>query len=64
MKLLTAISNKHAPIKNMTKLKSPWIDEVLENVMVESDEAKGMANKSDCTNERQMYYTLRHDYTE
>ena len=46
MKLLIPVTNKHAPIKKMTTLKSPWIDEDLKNCMVERDEAKGMAIKS------------------
>ena len=42
MELLIPVTNKHAPIKNMTvkTVKSPWIDEELNNCMVERDEAK------------------------
>ena len=39
MKFLIPVTNKHAPIKNIT-VKSLWIDEELKNCMVERDEAK------------------------
>ena len=65
MKLLTPVTNKHAPIKKMTvqTVKSPWIDKELKNVMVERDEAKGMANKSGCTTDWQTYCKLRNHVT-
>ena len=36
MKLLTPVTNKHAPVKKMTvkTVKSPWIDEELKKCMV------------------------------
>ena len=65
MKLLIQVTIKHAPIKKITvkTVKSPWIDEELKNVIVERDEAKGMANKSDRTTDWQTYCKLRNDLT-
>ena len=59
MKLLIPVTNKHAPIKKMTTLKSPRIDEDLKNCMVERDEAKGMAIKSGNPTGWQTYCKLR-----
>ena len=65
MKSLIPVTNKHAPIKKMTvkMVKSPWIDEELKNVMVEWDEAKGMANKSGSPTDWQTYCKLRNHVT-
>ena len=65
MKLLIPVANKHAPIKKMTvkTVKSPWIDVELKNVMVETDEAKGTANKSGCTTDWKSYCKLRNHVT-
>ena len=47
------------------KVKSPWIDEEFKNVMVERDEAKGMAIKSGGPTDWQTYCNLKnHDYAE
>ena len=40
-----------------------WIDEELQNVMVERDEAKGMANKSGCTADWETNCKLRNHVT-
>ena len=65
MKLLIPVTNKHAPIKKMTvqTVKSPWIDKELKNVMVERDEAKGMANKYFSPTDWQTYCKLRNHVT-
>ena len=61
MKLVIPVTNKHAPIKEITvkTVKSLCIDEELKNCVVEWDEAKGMENKPGCTNVWQTYCKLR-----
>jgi hypothetical protein len=65
MKLLTPVTKWHAPIKKITvkTVKSPWINEEFKNVMVERDEAKGVANKSGFITDWQMYCKLRNHVT-
>ena len=65
MKLLLPVIDKHAPVKNLTfrTVKAPWIDEELENCMVERDGAKGVANMSGCTSDWLTYCKLRNDVT-
>ena len=65
MKLLMPVTNKHAPIKKMTvkTVKFPWIDEELNNFMVEREEAKGIANNSGFTTDWQTYCKLRNHVT-
>ena len=41
-----------------------WIHEEFKNVMVERDEAKGMAKKSGCTTDWQTYCKLRNHVTQ
>jgi hypothetical protein len=65
MKLLLPIIDKHAPVKKLTirTVKAPWIDEELNNCMVERDGVKAVANKSDCTSDWLTYCKLRNDVT-
>ena len=44
-------------------VKSLWIAQELKNVVVERDEAKGMANKSGCISDWQTYCKLRNHVT-
>ena len=66
MELLIPYTNKQAPfIKKLTvkTVKSLWINEELNNCMVERDDAKGMANKSGCTTDWKTYSKLRNHVT-
>jgi hypothetical protein len=65
MELLIPYTNKQAHIKKLTvkTVKSLWINEELNNCMVERDDAKGMANKSGCTTDWQTYCKLRNHVT-
>ena len=63
MKLLIPVTNNHAHIKKKKLLHPHLIDEELNKVIVERDEAKIMANKSGCTTDWKMYCKLRNHVT-
>ena len=63
--LLVPVMDKHAPVRKLTvrAVRAPWVDDELKECMAQRGDAKGVAKRSGCTSDWQVYCKLRNYVT-